>query len=252
MLNDDQKAAFGRDGYLLVENAVDLDDLAAMHEASKVLAAAAEKPIRVWHERVLFRREPFRRLFDQERLIRAAGDLVGPDIQLLALDLLLTRPDAEQIGFHRDVGFACNKTLSMNTGIYFEDMTDELGPTGVIPGTQFREAGPGCPPPEEEMARAVSVNAPAGSVLFFDAALWHSGGKNTTGRDRLALFAYFGKYWIKRMDEAFTQPLPDELLSASDPLTRQLLGLGLMEGVTSYHGDGEGYNRDRGEEGIDF
>ena len=91
----------------------------------------------------------------------------------------------------------------------------------------------------------------AGDAVFFDAGLWHAGGHNRSGKDRLGLFAYFGRYWIKRMDNYFTQPLPAALLQTQDPLKRQLLGLGLRPGVPSYHGDDEGYNR-RGEPGIDY
>ena len=62
----------------------------------------------------------------------------------------------------------------------------------------------------------------------------------------------FGRYWIKRMDNYFTQPLPADLLHTADPMKRQLLGLELRPGVASYHGDSEEYNRSRGEPGIDF
>jgi hypothetical protein len=65
------------------------------------------------------------------------------------------------------------------------------------------------------------------------------------------VFPYFGRYWVKRMDEHFTQPLPADLLLTDDPMKRQLLGLGLRPGVASYHGDDESYNR-RGEAGLDF
>jgi hypothetical protein len=83
-------------------------------------------------------------------------------------------------------------------------------------------------------------------------ALWHTGDRNASDRDRLALFPYFGRYWVKRMDNYFTQPLPADLLATTDAMKRQLLGLGLRPGVPSYHGDDEGYNRGRGEPGIDY
>jgi hypothetical protein len=53
------------------------------------------------------------------------------------------------------------------------------------------------------------------------------------------------------MDGHYTQALPADLLTTTDPMTRQILGLGLRPGVPSYHGDDESYNR-RGEPGIDF
>ena len=67
----------------------------------------------------------------------------------------------------------------------------------------------------------------------------------------MGLFAYFGKYWIKRMDNYYTQPLPPDLLTTDDEMKRQLLGLELRPDVQSYHGDNESYNH-RGEPGIDY
>jgi len=95
------------------------------------------------------------------------------------------------------------------------------------------------------------VPVKAGDAVFFDAGLWHTGSRNSSPDFRLGLFAYFGRYWIKRMDNYFTQPLPAALQQTTDPLKRQLLGMELQEGLSSYHGDDENYNR-RDEEGIDF
>jgi hypothetical protein len=53
------------------------------------------------------------------------------------------------------------------------------------------------------------------------------------------------------MDNFFTQPLPVELTMTTDPLRRQLLGLGLRPGIASYHGDDPSYNQ-CGETEIDF
>ncbi len=153
------------------------------------------------------------------------------------------------VGWHRDVTFLCNKTLSINTGIYLQDMTPEMGLLYVWPGSHRREdwhvVNNTCP-------YGIPVQAMVGTAIWFDAALWHTGDKNSSpDRNRLAIFPYLGKYFIKRMDNYFTQPLPAELAQTADPIERQLLELGLREGVPSYHGDNEGYNR-RGELGMDF
>ncbi|MBT3271226.1 hypothetical protein HN371_29070 [Candidatus Poribacteria bacterium] len=253
MLSQTQLDAFERDGYYVLEGAVDDETLDAICCEAAALAAyeSAATQRRVWHERALFRRKAFRDLLDAAPLVAAAEALQGTDVQLLALDLLLVRNEDDGIGWHRDVQFVCNKTISINTGIYLQDLTDDVGPLRVLPGSHRREGAPparGADPLDGE----VTVYAKAGDAVFFDAALLHAGGRNRSGRDRLALFPYFGRYWVKRMDNYFTQPLPADLLHTSDPMKRQLLGLNLRPGVASYHGDGEGYNRSRGEEGIDF
>lgn len=252
MLTESQKQSFETDGFLVVEDVITGATLDAIREASLALVAhdAPKDTHRVWHERALFRRAPFREIFRQPRLVESARDLIGPDVQLIALDLLYTAPHQGKVGWHRDVTFTCNKTLSMNTGIYLEDMTDAKGPLRVIPGSHRTDQPP--PPGDKPAPGERIVPVRAGTAVFFDAGLLHSGAHNATDTPRLALFPYFGRYFIKRMDGYFTQPLPAELLSATDPLTRQLLGLGLTPGAPNYHGDDEAYNRTRGEAGIDF
>jgi ectoine hydroxylase-related dioxygenase (phytanoyl-CoA dioxygenase family) len=253
VLTDIQTGAFERDGYAIVEGVLQPDLLARIRAEADALAATepVETERRVWHERVLFRRQAFRDLLDVKPLVENAEALQGADVQLLALDLLLVRDGSDGIGWHRDVQFVCNKTLSINTGIYLQDLTDDVGPLRVLPGSHRVEDGPDVrgsdPIPGER-----TVYAKAGDAVFFDAALLHAGGCNTSGADRLAVFPYFGRYWVKRMDNYFTQPLPADLAQTDDPMKRQLLGLDLRPGVPSYHGDGEGYNRGRGEAGVDF
>lgn len=252
MVNKKQKKFFEESGHLVVEGVIPGELLADIRRESEALAATEPPSLgrRVWHERALFRRKAFRQILDLPKLIETAADLLDKDVQLLALDLLLVRPGHGGVGWHRDVAFLCNKTLSINTGIYLYDMTEEMGPLRLVPGSHRWEKRPDTPqsdPLEGEMRVPVS----AGSAVFFDAAIWHTGDKNHSKKNRFGLFPYFGKYWIKRMDNYFTQPLPADLLHTKDPIKRQLLGLGLQPSVPSYHGDDENYNR-RGEPGIDF
>lgn len=250
MLSEAQKQSFERNGFLVVPDAVPLELLQAIRVEAETMAHAEPPEVhrRVWHERALFRRPIFRKILDARCLIESAQDLIGDDVQLLALDLLLVRAGHGNVGWHRDVSFVSNKTLSMNTGIYLQDLTDEIGPLHVWPGSHRQEDWK---PENNHVKDAVKVLAKIGSAVFFDAALWHSASPNASDRDRLSIFPYFGKYWVKRMDNHFIQPLPAELLQTQDPIKRQLLGLGLREGVPSYHGDDPSYNR-RGETGMDF
>jgi ectoine hydroxylase-related dioxygenase (phytanoyl-CoA dioxygenase family) len=251
MLTNAQTHAFEQDGYLVLEHAIPLDLISAMREEGERMAAADQPQTtrRTWHERALFRRPVFRKLLDVQPLIEAQRDLLGDDVQLLALDLLLVRPASGNIGWHRDVSFMCDKTLSINTAIYLQDMTLEMGFLYVWPGSHRRETWQ---VKDNVCPDAIPVKVSAGTAVLFDAALWHSGDKNSSPNiNQLAVFPYFGKYFVKRMDAYFSQPLPAELLHSTDPMKRQLLGLGLRPGAPNYHGDDPSYNS-RGEAGLDF
>src|SRR5947209_10033381 len=147
MLTPAQRQAFEETGYLVLEGVLDGELLARVRREAEALSAgeAPEVGRRVWHERALFRRRAFREVLDVPELVEAACDLIGEDVQLLALDLLLVRPGQGGIGWHRDVTFVCNKTLSMNTGIYLQEMTVETGPLRVVPGSHRWEHGPEVP-----------------------------------------------------------------------------------------------------------
>ena len=252
MLTQADQEQFERDGYFHLRGVLQGTLLDDVRREANALADAAppDAPSRIWHERVLFRRPPFREVIRNTRLTHAARSLIGNDVQLLAMDLLFTPPGKGAVAWHRDVEFTCNKTLSMNTAIYLDDMNENNGPLRIVPGSHRTDQPPAKSGTVEP--REVIVPVSAGDAVFFDAGLLHSGSPNRSARRRLALFPYFGRYFVKRMDGYFSQPLPDDLLNERDPLIRQLLGLGLTDGAMNYHGDSEGYNRSRGEAGVDF
>lgn len=68
--------------------------------------------------------------------------------------------------------------------ILLDDFTERNGATWYLPGSYTRAE---CPSEHEFYSNAVRLVAPAGSVLYFNARLWHSGGSNHTGRWRHAL-----------------------------------------------------------------
>ncbi|MDA1143316.1 MAG: phytanoyl-CoA dioxygenase family protein [Planctomycetota bacterium] len=252
MTPDERKSFFEEHGYFVVERLIKGDLLHDLRTESEALANMdyVTGEVRVWHERALFRRKAFRQLLEVPELFELAETFVGADVQLLALDLLLIKAGTGGIRWHRDVTFTCNKTISMNTGIYLADLDDEIGPLRVIPGSHRSEEV--LEKLDQPHPHEVVLNVPAGTAVFFDAGCYHSGGANKSNKDRLAVFPYFGHYWVKRMDAYFTQPFPAELKQTEDPVKRQLLGLDLRHGVKSYHGDGEHYNRNRGEPGVDY
>ena len=77
-------------------------------------------------------------------------------------------------------GYATN----IGATILLDDFTEENGATWFLPGSHRLPA----PPSDEEFyAKARRVIAPAGSVFYFNARLWHAGGNNRAGHWRHAL-----------------------------------------------------------------
>lgn len=76
-----------------------------------------------------------------------------------------------------------------------DDFTEDNGATWVLPGSQTRFEQPS----EEEFYRdGKRILAPAGSIFFFDARLWHSGGVNVTDQWRHAVTINVCRPWMKQ------------------------------------------------------
>jgi hypothetical protein len=89
-----------------------------------------------------------------------------------------------------------------------EEFTRETGGPYIWPGThRSLEVPPEEPdglPPGWHIAEA-----PAGSVVMWDSALWHSGGVNRSDRPRYSLIFYFQRWWIKGFNDSYRYMSPD-------------------------------------------
>jgi len=76
-----------------------------------------------------------------------------------------------------------------------DDFTLDNGATWVLPGSQYRKDEPSR---EEFFRDAVRIVAPAGSICFFDARLWHAGGENKTDQWRHCVTLNVCRPWMKQ------------------------------------------------------
>ena len=83
----------------------------------------------------------------------------------------------------------------MGATILLDDFTEENGATFFLPASQTLETEP-----SEEFfnKNAKRLIAKAGSVWFFNARIWHSGGQNKTKNWRHALTINMGRSWMKQ------------------------------------------------------
>ena len=49
-------------------------------------------------------------------------------------------------------------------------------------------------------SETVPVIMPAGSIMYFLSTLWHGGGANTSGHDRVALTVQYCQPWIRQLE----------------------------------------------------
>ncbi|MCU1336546.1 MAG: Phytanoyl-CoA dioxygenase [Bryobacterales bacterium] len=79
--------------------------------------------------------------------------------------------------------------------VLLDDFTERNGGTWFLPGSHTRAEEP----EEEEFYKdAARVIAPAGSVFYFNARLWHAGGKNETANWRHAVTINMCRPYMKQ------------------------------------------------------
>ena len=109
---------------------------------------------------------------------------------------------------------------------YLDDLTLDLGPTTIIPGSH-RAARP---PENESTYEGVvphAVMLKAGDLCLFRSDLWHAAALNTSDRRRYMVQVHYGhsavgKWYPPIENESLYSP---EVLAAVSPLHRKLLGL---------------------------
>jgi phytanoyl-CoA hydroxylase len=146
----------------------------------------------------------FRELYRNPRLVGIVQTLLGPDVRLHGSKINLKAPHyGSPVEWHQDWAFYphTNDDL-LAVGVMLDDCTPANGPLLVVPKTH---TGPvwdhhakgyfcGAVDPDaiaEEIARAVPLLGPAGSMSFHHVRLLHGSAQNASDRPRaLLLYEY--------------------------------------------------------------
>jgi ectoine hydroxylase len=220
---------FERDGYVVVENALDADAIAHLAEAVD----------RVWREErpdgsalhllgFLGRDTAFIDLIDHPTTFPLVYGLLGWNIYVYHCHLDVHPPlhEPPRWRWHQDGGRqnleleSPRPRLSVKVAYFLTDVeTPGQGALRVIPGSHRRDTlSKKCEP-----AEATPLLVRAGCAVVFDRRLWHARSDNVSQRTRKALFYGYTYRWIRPRDDL---GLSAEQIAGLDPVRRQLLGAG--------------------------
>ena len=165
----------------------------------------------------------FLRLAAHPRLVSVCARMLGEHYILMSQNAIINRPAGEhyQATWHRDLNyqhFVSSRPLAVSALYCVDDFNEETGGTCLLPASHQSEKFPS----EEYVLRHQrQVSAPAGSVIVFDAMLYHRTGHNRSGRVRRAVNHIFSLPLIKQQIS-----LPRMLGGrfSDDPFLRQFLG----------------------------
>jgi len=133
----------------------------------------------------------------------------------------VSTPTVFQNEFHQDFPRVLSGYVaSVNIMFAIDPFTEDNGATLAVPGTHQRMEVPD----RTYLARnAVPIECAAGAMLVFDSTLWHAAGRNTSGKDRLAINHQFTRSFFKQQID-YVRALGDDVILGQPARTQQLLG----------------------------
>lgn len=237
-----QRAAFARDGFLVLPGMLDAAEIAgwtAVVERLDRIERAAKGAGDLGFVEVrnaIAKDHELRRLITHPRVFPLVADLMGPDIQINTTHTMIrptarpgTAADFKASGWHRDggaqipvVGGVCPWVYT-KVGFFLTDLSQPgRGNLRVIPGSHLHaELPPRSDPAAIDPDGAIEVLTGPGDVVIFQQALWHSVGPNTSAIARKNIYLGYAQRWLRPIDYLIHD---DTLLRQCTPVQRQLLG----------------------------
>lgn len=238
---DDVMLGLEEDGYALVEDLLDPEEVAATRaDLTRVLD---ETPL----GRNDFEGHLTRRIYALFAKTRHFDDLAIHPLLLGVLDRFLghyqlSAPTGIEIGpgevnqvLHHDDSIyplpVPHGEVVLNTMWPFDDFTIENGATRIIPGSHRWE--PGRRPTAADEADVVQVEMRAGSVIFYTGSIWHGGGANRTDKPRLGVILEYVSSWL-RPQENHVLAVPREVAASLPERLQELLGYNIHPPFMGY------------------
>ena len=243
LLTGTEREQLCRDGYLVIENALDPETLATSLAAVDRIDARMRKEQgddsakRLNVHDCIGKDADLLDLIDFPTTFPKVWGLMGWNIYLFHTQMVVSPPastpppEKKRLGWHQDQNrsngdldmenLPINPMLSLKVGYFLTDTTD-VGVANfyIAPGQQdkkqiaFSEADANTP------VNGMPVQVPAGTAVLFDRRLWHASSPNYLSHPRKVLFYGYAYRWIR--PKCIMKV--DDLREKADPIRRQLLG----------------------------
>lgn len=241
-LSEQEKRCLDEDGFVVLENYMGYELLAALRR--RVEELFAEEGTSAGSE---FKQEPgarrlanlvdkgtiFHDVITMPRLLACVRQVLGPEFKLSSMNARSANPHSDWTQpLHADMGaIADEKGYWVCNAVWLlDDFTTENGAIRMVPGSHRRGQLPqqALTDPSARHPQEILLTGKAGTVVVMNAHLWHGGTANRTAAPRTALHTFFARrdkpqqQYQKKLVRAEVQqrlsPQLRELLALDDPL----------------------------------
>jgi ectoine hydroxylase-related dioxygenase (phytanoyl-CoA dioxygenase family) len=228
-------ARVGRDGYTIVEDAVDVGvidalraDLERIEHNEKIVPAnnifEGLKTVRIYN--LLARGKVYEAIPVHDAVLPIVEGVLDRGCLVSSLSSIAIDPGEAAQPMHADdqiiplprphVPIVCNTMWAIT------DFTAENGATRLVPGSHTRERAPIL----GEDTPSIAAEMRRGSVLVYNGSLWHGGGANATNARRIGVAMNYCAGWV-RQQENQQLGIPLDVARGFSPRLRKLCGFGL-------------------------
>jgi ectoine hydroxylase-related dioxygenase (phytanoyl-CoA dioxygenase family) len=106
---------------------------------------------------------------------------------------------------------------------YFDDVNKENGTTVIVPGSHKVKKYA----KNNEIKKKIYIKAKKGSLLIFNANLWHGGSSKKNDKSRWALVLGYARWFIKPSFD-YMKNTPIKVYNKLSPKQKSLLGFNLV------------------------
>jgi ectoine hydroxylase-related dioxygenase (phytanoyl-CoA dioxygenase family) len=228
---------FGRDGYYVIKNALNREQVTHFLEIVDELAESErgrDESKTVEIRNAIARHHGLLPLLDWESTFPFIHQLMGWNIQLTTSHVFV-RPstpheaqDFKAITWHNDGPTphfpAINNTQPLmyaKVGFFLTDLSQpDMGNLRVVPGSHLSATSP-ARDANGEPEGAIQVLTEPGDAVLFEQRTWHAVGPNYAPHARKNIYIGYCFRWLKAIDFIAQSP---ELIAGANPVQKQLLG----------------------------
>lgn len=229
-------------GYTVVEDAIEPDLVAALHDDLLRLERAFDvepspnsfeghRTIRIYN--LLAFGALYERVPVHPNVLPIVERVLDPGCLVSSLSSISILPGEDAQPIHADDQLIPlpkpHPPTVCNTMWALTDFTKANGATRVVPGSHLSDHSPDYGKPYDSVAAEMG----SGSVLVWHGSLWHGGGANRTGERRVGVAMNYCAGYV-RQQENQQLGLPRETVQQFPRRLRQLVGYGVYNGLIGH------------------